>query len=132
MGIEKEYENLLQAYEKAGGIKANLNNRETASLLVHENRVLNANEAPGIRLKSEQKENGIIVELSVEEGNKIKHPVHLCFGVLPEVGLQEIVFKADIQSNSEVNIIAHCIFPNAIDVTHKMDAEIEIGENAKL
>ena len=131
MGIEKEYENLLQAYEKAGGIQANLKNRETASLLVHENRVLNVNEAPGIKLKSEQKENGIIVELSVEEGYKIKHPVHLCFGVLPEVGLQEIVFKADIQSNSEVNIIAHCIFPNAVDVTHKMDAEIEIGENAK-
>jgi Fe-S cluster assembly scaffold protein SufB len=131
MSIEKEYESVLQAYEKAGGIPANLKNKETASLLVHENRVLNVNEAPGIKLKSEQKDNGIIAKLSVAEGSKIKHPVHLCFGVLPKEGLQEIVFKADIQSNSEVNIIAHCIFPNAVNVTHKMDAEINIGDNAK-
>ena len=131
MIIEKEYKGILQAYEKAGGVQANLKNKEIASLLVHENRVLNVNEAPGIRLKSEQRENGIIAELSVEEGSKIKHPVHLCFGVLPEEGLQEIMFKVEIQSNSEVNIIAHCIFPNAVDVTHKMDAEIKIGDNAK-
>jgi len=131
MNIEREYMGLLQAYEKAGGVQANLKNKETASLLIHENRVLNANEAPGIKMKSEQKENGIVVELLVEQGRKIKQPVHLCFGVLPEEGLQEIVFKAEIQSDSEVNIVAHCIFPNAIDVTHKMDAEINIGDNAK-
>lgn len=131
MSIEKEYESILQAYDKAGGVPANLKNSGTASLLVHENKVLNANEVPGIKLKSEQKENGIIAELSVEEGSKIEHPVHICFGILPKEGLQEIIFKANVQANSEVNIVAHCIFPNAVDVTHKMDAEIKIGDNAK-
>jgi len=129
--IEKEYEDILQAYEKAGGVPANLSNNDTASLLVHENRVLNANETPGIKLKTEQTEGGIIAKLFVEEGSKIKHPVHLCFGVLPEEGLQEIIFKVEVQKNSEMSIIAHCIFPNAVDVTHKMDAEIKIGDNAK-
>lgn len=131
MLIEKEYEGMLQAYEKAGGVQTNLKNKEMASLLVHENRVLNANETPGIKLKSEQKENGIIAELTIDEGSKIKHPVHLCFGVLPKEGLQEIVFKVEAQSNSEVSIVAHCLFPNAVNVTHKMDAEIKIGDNAK-
>jgi len=62
---------------------------------------------------------------------KIQRPVHLCFGVLPREGLQEIILKVNAQDNSEVHVIAHCIFPNAVKVIHKMDAEIEIGNNAK-
>jgi len=37
----------------------------------------------------------------------------------------------DAKDNSEVNVIAHCIFPNAVKVIHKMDADIKIGNNAK-
>ena len=39
--------------------------------------------------------------------------------------------KVNAQDNSEVQVIAHCIFPNAVKVIHKMDADIEIGNNAK-
>jgi len=131
MVVVREYEEILEAYDKAGGDQASLKNKAVASLIVHENRVLKANEAQGIRLKSGQKENGIIAELLVEEGRKIEYPVHLCFGVLPQEGLQEIVLRVDVQPNSRVSVIAHCIFPNAIDVTHKMDAQIEIGDNAE-
>jgi len=131
MVVVREYEEILEAYDKAGGDQANLKNKAIASLIVHENKVLNVNEAQGIRLKSEQKENGIIAELLVEEGRKIEYPVHLCFGVLPKEGLQEIVLRVDVQPNSRVSVIAHCIFPNAVNVTHKMDAEIKIGDNAE-
>jgi hypothetical protein len=51
--------------------------------------------------------------------------------VLPEEGLQEITLKVEAQAGSEVNVIAHCIFPNAVKVIHKMDADINIGDNAK-
>jgi len=129
--VVREYEEILEAYDKAGGDQASLKNKAIASLIVHENRVLKANEVQGIRLRSEQKENGIIAELSVEEGSKIEYPVHLCFGVLPKEGLQEIVLKVDVQPNSRVSVIAHCIFPHAVNVTHKMDAEIKIGDNAE-
>jgi hypothetical protein len=131
MVVVREYEEILEAYDKAGGDQASLKNKAIASLIVHENRVLKANEVQGIRLRAEQKENGIVAELSVEEGRKIEYPVHLCFGVLPKEGLQEIVLRVDVQPNSRVNVIAHCIFPNAVDVTHKMDAEIRIGDNAE-
>lgn len=131
MVVVREYEEILEAYDKAGGDQANLKNKAIASLIVHENRVLNANEVQGIKLRSEQKENGIMAELSVEEGRKIGYPVHLCFGVLPKEGLQEIVLRVNVQSNSRVSVIAHCIFPNAVKVTHKMDAEIRIGDNAE-
>jgi Fe-S cluster assembly scaffold protein SufB len=39
--------------------------------------------------------------------------------------------KVDAQDDSEVSVIAHCIFPNAVKVIHKMDADINIGANAK-
>ncbi len=128
---KEEYEEIVDAYGKAGGDKEALKSREIATLVVHENRVLSANEAEGIRIKWEQKEKGVRAELTVEEGKKIKHPVHLCFGILPKEGLQEIVLKINVQDGAEVRIIAHCIFPNAVNIIHKMDADIKIGNNAK-
>ncbi|MCK4579916.1 MAG: SufD family Fe-S cluster assembly protein, partial [Dehalococcoidia bacterium] len=71
------------------------------------------------------------VHFLVEEGAKIRHPVHLCFGILPAEGLQEIVLEVEAQADSEVSVIAHCIFPNAVDVTHRMNADIVIGDRAR-
>jgi len=128
--IKKEYQGLIDAYEKAGGARSALLSKDVASLIVHENKVLGANEVQGVRLKYEAKENGIIAELLIEEGCKVKHPIHLCFGVLPQEGLQEIVLRVDVKRGAEVSVIAHCIFPNAVHVTHKMEAVINIEDNA--
>jgi Fe-S cluster assembly scaffold protein SufB len=131
MLVVEEYESLLEAYGRAGGNLDALENREVGNLVIHKNKVLSANEAEGIRLKTEETKSGVNIYFLVEEGVKIKYPVHLCFGVLPQEGLQEITLKVEAQDNSEVNVIAHCIFPNAVDVTHKMDADIKIGDNAR-
>jgi len=129
--IKEGYPEIIDAYGKAGGNEEALTSKEVASLVVHENRVLSANQVEGISLKSEQKEKGVAVELTVEEGKKIKYPVHLCFGILPKEGLQEIDLKVNVQDYAEVSIVAHCIFPNAVNIIHKMDADIKIGNNAK-
>ncbi len=128
--VEKEYEVMVDAYEKAGGDRSALLNKDVAKLVVHENRVLSADGAPGVRLRYEPKENGIMAELLVEEGIKVKRPVHLCFGILPEEGLQEIGLQVEVGNGAEVGVIAHCIFPNAVHIIHKMDAVITIGDNA--
>jgi len=129
--VEKEYQEMVDAYEKAGGDKSALLGKDIARLVIHENKVLGADGADGIKIETEETETGVNVYLLVEEGVKIQRPVHLCFGVLPQEGLQEIILKVNAQDNSEVNVIAHCIFPNAIKVIHKMDADIEIGNNAR-
>jgi len=128
--VEKEYEGMLDAYEKAGGDKSALSNKDVAKLVVHENKVLSADEIQGVRLKYEPKENSITAELLVEEGIKVKHPIHLCFGILPQEGLQDIRLRVDIKSRAEANVIAHCIFPNAVHIIHKMDAIINIEDDA--
>jgi len=127
----KEYEAMLEAYGKAGGNLDALRSSEVGNLVIHKNKVLNANGVEGIKVETEETETGVNVYFLVEKGAKIKYPVHLCFGVLPKEGVQEITLRVEAQDNSEVNVIAHCIFPNAVDVIHKMDAAIEIGDNAK-
>ena len=128
--VEKEYEGMIDAYEKAGGDRSALLNKEVVKLVVHENKVLSADEVPGVRLRYKPKENGIIAELLVEEGIKLKHPIHLCFGILPQEGLQDIGLRVEVGGGAEVSVIAHCIFPNAVHVIHKMDAVINIGAEA--
>ena len=131
ISVEKEYQGMVDAYEKAGGDKNALLGKEIARLVIHENRVLSANEAKGLKMETKETETGVNVYLLVEEGVRIPRPVHLCFGILPKEGLQEIIMKVNAQDNSEVHVIAHCIFPNAVKVIHKMDADIEIGNNAR-
>jgi len=128
--VEKEYQDMLDAYQRAGGDSSALQTDNVAKLVVHENKVLSANEVDGVRLISETKENGISAELLVEDNVKVSHPVHLCFGILPEEGLQDISLRVDVGKEAEVKVIAHCVFPNAVNVIHKMDAVINIGDNA--
>jgi hypothetical protein len=129
--IEKEYQGMVEAYQKAGGDRNALLGEGTARLVIHENRVLGQNGVAGIKIETRETETGVNVNLLVEEGAKIPHPVHLCFGMLPREGLQEIIMKVDARHDSEVSVVAHCVFPNAVKVIHKMDADIEIGENAR-
>jgi len=129
--VEKEYQGMLDAYEKAGGDKRALKSKDVAKLVIHKNRVLSSDDVKGIKVETKETKSGVNVHLIVEEGAKIPRPVHLCFGILPKEGLQEIIMKVTAQDNSDVSVIAHCIFPNAVKVIHKMDADIDIGNNAK-
>jgi Fe-S cluster assembly scaffold protein SufB len=129
--IEKEYKGMIEAYGNAGGDKKSLSDKSIAKLVVHENKVLSADSVEGLKLDTKETETGVNVHLVIEKGVKVKKPVHLCFGVLPKSGLQEIVMNVDAREGSEVSVVAHCIFPNAEKVIHRMDADIVIGENAR-
>jgi Fe-S cluster assembly scaffold protein SufB len=131
MIVVKEYESLLESYGRVGGNMDALKSRDMANLVIHKNKVFSASEVKGVKLDTEEIETGVNIFFIVEEGQKIKYPVHLCFGVLPEEGLQEIKLTVVAQANSEIKLIAHCIFPNAVNVIHKMDADINIGGNAR-
>jgi len=129
--VEEEYKGMIDAYQKAGGDESVLKSKDTAKLVVHQNKVLANDGIKGLKIDTEETASGVRVNFTVEKGTKIARPVHLCFGLLPKEGLQEIIMKVDAQDNSEVSVVAHCIFPNAVKVIHKMDADINIGNNAR-
>ncbi len=108
-----------------------LNDPNIAYLVVHHNKVLGANLIEGLEVDVEEMENGIKADILLKEGVIVSKPVHLCFGMLPEKGIQRIIMNVNIEKQSKVSILAHCTFPNAVDVKHIMDAKIHIGEEAE-
>ncbi len=126
----QDYEYMLAAYEEAGGKPSIFKDSKIAHLVVHKNKVIGHHLVPGLILHPEETVSGVNINLTIEKGVRIENPVHLCFGVLPKEGIQEINIKARIEDGAGVKLLAHCVFPNAVKVRHQMMAEIEVGDNA--
>lgn len=129
---EEPVEDMSLAYAAAGGNAAVLHDHGVSSLVVNGNRVLSANKTDGIELEKEETETGVNIKLTIKKGFKIPEPVHLCFGLLPEDGVQEIKMDFVAEEGSTVELVSHCTFPNAVNVVHKMDGRMHIGKNASL
>lgn len=121
-----------QAFEAAGGDAGVWADRSVASAVVSHRRILHTNNIPGVRIEGVSTETGVKVQVTVEPGAQIDKPVHLCFGVLPREGLQEIVSRFHIGQGAKVRFLAHCTFPNAVRVRHLMQADIYVGKGAEM
>jgi Fe-S cluster assembly scaffold protein SufB len=128
----REFEAMLEAYEIAGGEIPALESDHIASAVISANKVLAVNEIPGIRIEADEKPNGVRARITVAPGTRVKFPVHLCFGMIPEEGLQEIISEFEIGAEADVSFLAHCTFPNAVDLRHVMDANLRIGPAATM
>jgi hypothetical protein len=49
-----------------------------------------------------------------------------------EEGLQEIDSEFEIGEGAEIGFLAHCTFPNAVQLKHVMDAKIHVGPDATM
>lgn len=108
-----------------------LQDKGVAHLTIDYNKVLSSRLVPGLLMDVKEMEDGIKVDITVKEGTIIEKTVHLCFGVIVETGVQRIIMNVDVQKNAKINVLAHCIFPNAVDLKHIMDAKITIGDGAE-
>lgn len=126
----QDYKYMLDAYTEAGGNSEIFKDSNIAHLVVHKNKVIGSHLVKGLILELKETRSGVDIRLIIERGIKIEHPVHLCFGVLPKKGVQEINIIAKVEDEAGVKLLAHCVFPNAIKVVHKMSADIEVGNNA--
>lgn len=127
-----EMESMLDAYKQAGGDPDSLKLPEVATLVISGNNVLASHSIPGVHLEPESIENGVRARIWVEPGTHVEQPVHLCFGVIPADGIQQIEAEYEIGEGAQVQFLAHCSFPNAVKVQHRMNADIHIGRNASL
>jgi Fe-S cluster assembly scaffold protein SufB len=128
----REFEAILKAYEQAGGRPDVLRTPRVASAVISGNQVLAVNQVEGVNIEAEGLEHGIRARITVEPGTKIDYPVHLCFGMIPSEGLQEILSEFEIGEGAEVGFLAHCTFPNAVDLKHVMDARVHVGPGATM
>ena len=128
----REYEAMLEALKQAGGDPSAITSGKFATLVVSANKVLTKSELPGIRFEAEEIPTGIQARIIVEPGAKIPQPVHLCFGMLAEEGIQEIIAHYEIGEDAQVAFFAHCTFPNAQRLKHLMKATIHVGAGARM
>jgi Fe-S cluster assembly scaffold protein SufB len=124
--VEAARELLASLGEFGGHVKGD----DIAHLEVHGNEVVGSHLVPGLNVDVDQLDDGIEAWIRLERGARIANPVHLCFGMLPAEGLQRIVMHVDVEEDSSASVQAHCTFPNAVAITHKMDAEVRIAPGA--
>jgi len=125
-----DYEMMVDAYKDAGGEDI-FSDSDTPHMVLEQDRVLGKHEVDGIKMDAKKlDDNTVDVKLVVQEGYKIKKPLHMCFGVLPKEGLQKIVMNVEVEKNAQIKVMSDCVFPNATKVKHVMEAEIHLAENA--
>jgi hypothetical protein len=103
---------------------------DTAHLVIGLNEVVSSRSVPGLHVEPEPFADGVRINVLVDEGVVIPKPVHMCFGLLQNEGIQKIDLDLRLAARSGIEVVAHCVFPNADDVQHLMDAELDIGEHA--
>ena len=128
----EDYQMMLKAYQEAGGVPDIFKDSKVAHLVVHKNKVLGSHLVEGLILDTKETDSGVDINLSIKESIRIAYPVHLCFGVLPKEGRQEIKVNALIGKGAEIAILAHCVFPNAVKVQHIMEANFVLEDKAVL
>jgi hypothetical protein len=103
---------------------------KTAFVGINANEVLASTLVPGLHIEPQQLEDGISAEVRVDAGTTLEKPVHLCFGMVGESGIQRINLTINIEEDATAQFMAHCVFPKAVDIQHIMDAEINVGARA--
>lgn len=127
-----DLEGLMEAYRQAGGDPETIRQANIATLVISANQVLIAHEIEGIHFEAEEMAQGVRARITVDPGVTIERLVHLCFGMLPAEGRQEIIASYEIGAGAQVAFLAHCTFPNAVNLQHVMDANIRVGDGATM
>lgn len=104
---------------------------DVAHVEIHGNQVLGLHLVPGLEIENEELEDGIRAEMTVRKNHTIEQPVRICFGLLDKKGKQNIQMKVRLEEGAQIAVLASCTFPNAEDVLHAMEADIEVGKNAE-
>lgn len=128
----REFEAIIKAYEQAGGKADLLQVPKVASAVISGNHVLALNLVEGVDIQAEELEQGVRAHITVAPGTRVEYPVHLCFGMIPAEGVQEIIPTFEIGAGAEIGFVAHCTFPNAIKLKHIMEAQVRVGPGATM
>jgi len=127
-----ELDTLLAALARSGADRALFADREVAHLAVAGRHILSAHNVEGLDVDAEETADGIRARVVLREAVHLLHPVHLCFGIVHPRGVQKIVMDVRLEKGASGHFLAHCLFPEAQQVRHLMEASVEIGEGAEL
>jgi Fe-S cluster assembly scaffold protein SufB len=105
---------------------------DTAHLVVDGHRLSSRQAIPGVDIQGEATEDVISLHIRIAEGVRLAQPIHSCIGLMAPRGAQHIRLHVQVGAGASAELLAHCLFPNAEMVQHRMEAHIEVGEGAEL
>jgi Fe-S cluster assembly scaffold protein SufB len=120
----------LSFIKESANIHNSIKDPEVAHLVIGLNEVLSSHLVEGLEVVPEPFDDGVKITVRVSKGVKIAKPVHMCFGMVQEQGIQKIDLDLEVDDEASIKVVAHCVFPNADDVQHLMDARLRIGRGA--
>lgn len=127
-----ELRTLIGGLTVVGSDAAVLNDPRVAHVVASGHRVLGHHAIPGVFLEAEETPDAIVGRITIREGTAIESPIHLCFGLVHQVGMQRIKMDVKLEPHSSAVFLAHCLFLNVEQAEHVMDAVVDIGEGASL
>ncbi len=124
---------LLQAMYQSVGINPHTlwAQPDVARIEIHANQVLGVHLVHGLEVDARQLDDGIEARILVTKGTRIAKPIQVCFGMIPDNGVQRIILEIVVEDDARAGVVAHCTFPNARNIRHEMDARLTIGRNAE-
>ena len=105
---------------------------QTPHLVVDGQQMLSQQSIPGVDIRSQESAEAISIQITIARGVKVERPIHTCVGLMKPHGSQHIHLLIRLEAQAAAHIIAHCLFPNAEQVRHVMEAEVELCEGAEL
>jgi len=128
----KTPEKLLDGWEAGGGDRRILSDPGTAHLVVEGRKITSAHTIPGLTVDSCETDEGIEARIRLAAGVRLDRPVHLCMGMLGHTGSQKIVMDVALEASALARFITHCVFPEARQIRHVMEASARLEPGAEL
>ena len=83
---------------KAAGIDhSKVNKEDIARLFIHHHKVVGSHLVPGLEIETEEKKDGIKINMVLKKGTVIKKPVQMCFGMIPKSGRQHRISEVKLE-----------------------------------
>lgn len=94
--------------------------------------VLSFSAPSGVVMSSKKEADEVHIQMRIKKGVKLKNPLFFCFGVSRKKGEQIVQPEIVLEEGASVRIIAHCGFPVAEKVVHKMKGKFFLGKGSCL
>ena len=127
-----ELDELRRALPMVGTEPSILDDTRIAHVVGHGHRILSHRSVPGVHVELEERPDAIAGKMIVEAGAQIAQPIHMCFGLAHEAGIQQIKIDVELGEEARAHVLAHCLFPYARAAEHRMQAAMAIGPGASL
>lgn len=105
---------------------------EAAHVVAYGHRLASMKSLPGVRVEADASDSGIDARIVIAAGVRVDQPIHLCFGLYQQFGVQNVRLTLTLEPRAQATLWAHCMFATPLAARHAMQGEIQLMQGAVL